>query len=214
MGSIHHKQDLSVKDSWSEKKNVLMWRGSTTGAHIETREYMERVGEKHHRFSLVSWAMRRNESSLAKHIDVAFSTVTQCDVPGCDEYLRQRYRFTERLTRNEQYTYKYVGMLDGNSWPSRFHGFLLESRQLVFLNALFEDWFSMRLKPWKHYLPFSIDPEVDLEARLKWALDNDSKAKEICDECYNYSKKNLRTQDMKCYGGLLIMEYANLIVND
>jgi hypothetical protein len=204
---------MDIPDTWSEKKNILMWRGSTTGAHIEDRDFMEHVGTRHHRFSLVSWAMRRNRTDLGKHIDVAFSTVTQCDVPQCDAYLRARYRFTNRMTRNDQYKYKYVGILDGNAWTGRLHGFLLESRQLVFLNALFEDWFSMRLKPWKHYLPFSIDPEVDLEERLRWALENDAQAKQICDDCYYYAKKNLRTEDMKCYGGLLIMEYANLLVD-
>jgi hypothetical protein len=214
MPSLRRKQLMNVTDTWSGKQNVLMWRGSTTGAHIVDQEYMESLSERHHRFSLVSWAMRRNQSSLAKHIDVAFSAVTQCDVNSCDGYLRQKYRFTDRMSRQRQYKYKYVGMLDGNSWPSRFQGFLLEARQLVFLNALFEDWFSMRLKPWKHYLPFSIDPEVDLEARLKWALDNDSKAKEIADQGYLYAKRSLRTEDMKCYAALLIMEYANLIVDN
>ncbi len=128
---------------------------------------MKRLSRQHQRFALVKWAMRRNASSLAKHVDVAFTEIHQCDLWSCDGYLKNEYRFTSRMSRAEQYKYKFVGMVDGNAWPNRFHGFMLESRQLMFLNAVFEEWFSLRLKPWKHYVPFSVDPEVDLEQRLK-----------------------------------------------
>jgi hypothetical protein len=105
-GSLKASQRKVINDTWSRKKSVLMWRGSTTGANIHERDYMERLSDVHQRFALVSWAMRQgceNVSGLGKHVDVAFSTVTQCSVAGCNESLRERYRFTPRMSRDEQY---------------------------------------------------------------------------------------------------------------
>jgi hypothetical protein len=104
-------------------------------------------------------------------------------------------------------------MLDGNAWPSRYQGFMLETRSLMFDNVLFEQWFSQRLRPWIHYVPFNTDPDVDLGDKLRWAIENDAEAKKIADDAHMFAHENLRVEDMKCYASLLLMEYANLIVD-
>jgi hypothetical protein len=90
---------------------------------------------------------------------------------------------------------------------------MLETRSVVFDNVLFEQWFSQRLRPWIHYVPFNTDPDVDLAANLQWVVDNDAEAKKIADGGYMFARGNLRVADMKCYASLLLMEYANLIVD-
>ena len=107
-------------------------------------------------------------------------------------------------------SHRYLIHVDGNTWAGRFQFYLLDSRSLVLSNRVFIDWYMWKLKPWIHHVPFELDVS-DLEEKLKWAIENDDEAKKIADYGYEYANKHLRDEDSRCYTGLLILEYANLL---
>jgi hypothetical protein len=86
----------------------------------------------------------------------------------------------------------------------------MTSRSLIFFNGIFTDWFRARIEPWKHYVPFAPDFS-DLEERILWAMENDAEAKRIADRAYAFAHAKLTVNNMRCYAGLLLLEYADLL---
>jgi hypothetical protein len=143
-------------------------------------------------------------------VDVGFTELQYCDFKDCERHMRARYAFKAGMSREELYSHKYLAVVDGNSWSARYQWFMLDSRSLVFYNGIFDDWFMWRLKPWVHYVPFKLDL-TDLEEKIDWVRKNDARAKKIADNAHTFANKYLRDEDLKCYAGLLMLEYASLL---
>jgi hypothetical protein len=192
---------------WRTKKEKLTWRGSTTGGFVRSPDLLK----KHHRYNFAAWALNRTKNGTENDlIDVGFTEFNFCGFENCESLVRKEYPFKKRLEKDEQYESKYLPVLDGHSWSSRFEVFLARSGSLLFYNGIFSEWFTNRLKPWVHYVPFKLDVS-DLDERLKWARQNDAEAEIIATNAFRFAQNNLRYQDMKCYVGLLALEYAKLL---
>jgi hypothetical protein len=114
------------------------------------------------------------------------------------------------LTYEQHFKAKYLLTIDGHSWVSRFQPFLL-SKSLIFQATYFVEWFSFLFRPWYHYIPLDLSLE-DIENNLMWAFNNDEKAKQIAERASKIAKKHLNFDSMQCYTGLLMLEYADLLV--
>lgn len=165
---------------FSEKQNVLFWRGSTTegvsagqGAwrgmarqrlvhmanNLTTSEHDEitlLLPDQRHRerFTYVRVpGSSLRDLGLTSDIQIV-DGIARCGGRDCDE---QTAEFGSAKPENFQshWRYKYLIDLDGAGFSGRFLAFL-RSRSLPFKSALFREWYDSRLVPWIHFVPLDL----------------------------------------------------------
>ncbi|ORY41690.1 hypothetical protein BCR33DRAFT_337959 [Rhizoclosmatium globosum] len=128
---------------WKDKKNVLFWRGSTTGGQygygsnpppwhgfhrIRLVEWAKRFGEKHPDRVLDVGKQEPISSDSSYQVDIGFSGVIQCNEKGVTgnecEKLRQTYPLKSKVGFKQTKQYKYLMVVDGNAWPNRLQTYL------------------------------------------------------------------------------------------
>ncbi len=116
----------------------------------------------------------------------------------------------------EQYKYKYLPDIDGNSFSGRYRGFL-GSTSLPIKATIYEEWHDSRLVPWKHFVPMD-NTFADFYGIMEYFLGNkrfgvaghDDVAKDIAMGGKKWAEKVLRREDMQIYVLRLLLEYARL----
>ena len=82
---------------WKDKKSIVYWRGTTSGA-----EYTIETRERYHRQRLMR--LYQNHSLF----DIAFWETSWCISPNCDEFMRSKFRFDEFRDYKYMMNYKYL----------------------------------------------------------------------------------------------------------
>ncbi|ORY41691.1 hypothetical protein BCR33DRAFT_699055 [Rhizoclosmatium globosum] len=178
--------------AWEDKKNVLFWRGSTTGGKYGTWGNPPAPWYGFHRIRLVEWAKQfslkypdrvldvgthDSSSPGGKYqVDIGFSGTTQCDPDECEK-IKQLYPMKAMVKFEQTKQYKYLIVVDGNAWPNRLQTYL-ETNSVILFNGIFIDWVIWQLKPWVHYVPVKPDFS-DLEEVMDWLQKHDDEAKKI-----------------------------------
>ncbi|KAJ3025662.1 UNVERIFIED_CONTAM: F-actin-capping protein subunit alpha [Siphonaria sp. JEL0065] len=213
---------------FEQKKNVLFWRGASTSGRYAHRN----PWRKFHRTRLLEWEklfrekypnnvfdagktqpptsqqIDGSDKSLSwLSVDIGFHKLVQTD-PDLAKELETLYPFKSFVTFQKTIEFKYLLVLDGNTWPSRLPQYL-ETNSVVLLGTAFTDWFMWMLEPFVHYVPVKMDLS-DLEERLRWLRENDDKARLINFNAKAFMKRINRMEQMQCYNGLLMMEYSRL----
>lgn len=156
---------------WEQKKEILFWRGSSTGISPSgSWRDLQRI-------KLCEIASNSKNQDL---FDVGLSNIVQLNKSAENEikalgYLKD-YKSIKLIN-----TFKYLIDVDGNSnaWSSLFLKLLSGSVVLkVESEGEFRQWYYDRLVAWEHFVPVKKDLS-DLEEKLYWLRDNDQKAKEI-----------------------------------
>ncbi|KAI8613684.1 hypothetical protein BC830DRAFT_1052298, partial [Chytriomyces sp. MP71] len=99
-------------------------------------------------------------------VDIGFNLLRQCHPESFCDSLKSKYKLKSFVHFNQTMQYKYLLVVDGNSWPNRLQTYL-ESNSVVLYNGIFVDWNIGLIQPWVHYVPVRIDLS-DLEERLEW----------------------------------------------
>lgn len=177
---IYYLSRNGYKDSkidilpWDQKKNIMFWRGSSTGGNISWDNWKTIP-----RIRLVMMSNETPDTLDAKITDVV---QIQDNTKGLKEYLEHKGFVSDRIPFTEFHRYKYLINIDGNScaWDSMF--LKLKSNSVVFhVDNDNIQWYYDRLVPWKHYIP--IKPDLsDLHLKFKWALANDDTVQRIAQE--------------------------------
>ncbi len=97
---------------------------------------------------------------------------------------------------------------DGNTFTGRFVPFL-HSGSLIFKGTIFSEFSEYWIKPYKHYIPISLD-FLDVVAKLKWAYAYPKQAYEIVKQSERFAREHLTREQMNCYTYLLGLELARL----
>ena len=93
--------------------------------------------------------------------------------------------------------------IDGTVAAYRFP-FLLAGNSLVFKqSSKYYEFFYQDLEAGKHFISIKSDLS-DLVEKVKWALENDSKAYKITRKARQYTRDNLMPQNIFCYHIALI----------
>ena len=232
--------------TWENKTNSLYWRGSTTGGFSRNggwrRQHRQRVVRRLNAPEKASIhvpkdtspnpafvlqeADRRTYESL---IDVKFSHIGQCDPGDCDAQ-KEFFQLAEHADGQDAWQYKHLLDMDGNAFSGRFYSFL-QSRSLTYKMAVFREWHQEWLRPWVHYVPFSLigDEHLDL---VRWfaggeRLDKnredgskggegqkseqgdtlgEQKAREIAEKSREWAGKVLRNVDFEAWFFRLLLE--------
>lgn len=140
--------------------------------------------------------------------------------PTCP-YTDPFYTIAPRKPMREQYEYKYLFDVDGNSFSGRYRGFL-RSNSLPIKATVYSEWHDTRLIPWKHFVPmdntfndlygiiayFLGGPEEFLGSGVERG--HDDVAQSIAKSGAEWAAQTLRREDMLAYVYRLMLEYARV----
>ena len=149
---------------FDQKKNIIFWRGTTTGQ-------LDRIGN---RFDLVKRWFNKN-----KHIDVGFSSICQ-NKDDFKNYVKGNCSPVDFLQ------YKYIISVEGNDKDSGINWKLNSNSLILMPKPLVTSWLmETTLIPNHHYVLLK-DDFSDLEDKLNWCNNNQSKCKEIIKNANEY----------------------------
>jgi hypothetical protein len=210
----------SKDQKWDAKEDKLYWRGSTTGGFSRAGGW-----RRQHRQIFVSninnkstakvffkningdWEPKEVSPSPYQDLfDVKFTHVGQCDPNDC---AAQKEYFTIESPAGQQdaWAYKYLADIDGNAFSGRFYAFL-RSNSLVFKIAVFREWHDEWLKPWAHYIPFSLTGDEYVETMRYFESEDEGKtaAPRLAQQSRNWAKGSLRNEDLEVWFFRLLLE--------
>jgi len=133
--------------------------------------------------------------------------------PFCD-YTDEWFRVERAMPMKEQYSFKYLPDIDGNSFSGRYRGFL-GSTSLPIKATIYDEWHDSRLLPWLHFVPMD-NTFVDIYGIMEYFLGghgkagHDDVAEAIALEGKAWAEKVLRREDMMVYVFRLLLEYARV----
>ncbi len=94
-------------------------------------------------------------------------------------------------------TYSILIDIEGNGYSGRLKYLLWSHRPVLLVDRPHKEYFFEFLQEWVHYIPVKRDLS-DLEEKTTWCINNYSKAQEIAENAYEFSKKYLTRE--ACYG--------------
>lgn len=229
-------------EDWESKQDVFHWRGSATGgrnrennwtgfhrhrliamlnktsvqAAEPSRHFVNFRLPDYDYYHLTSGNEGRLPELLGKYADTGFVHLIcfpPTDTPYCphtDPY------FTPILgmPMKEEYSYKYLLDLDGNSFSGRYRSFI-GSTSLPIKSAIYKEWHDSRLIPWAHFVP--MDPTfMDIYGIMEYFVGDgrseghDAIARKIAFDGKAWAEKVLRREDMQAYVYRLLLEYARI----
>ncbi|KAK3376061.1 hypothetical protein B0T24DRAFT_648168 [Lasiosphaeria ovina] len=169
---------------------------------------------------------RRRESSGASQLgpwvsswaDVGFTDL-MCGYGGQElgqcNYTGRYFGVVPGVGMAQQFTYKYLPDVDGNSFSGRYRGFL-RSTSLPVKATLFREWHDSRLVAWKHFVPMD-NRFGDWYAIMEYFLGDgelpghDAVAQRIAAAGKEWADRVLRKEDMQIYVLRLLLEYARVV---
>lgn len=143
----------------------------------------------------------------------------ETDPPRCP-YNDAYFSVAKAMPMAEQYAYKYLPDIDGNSFSGRYRGFL-GSTSLPIKATIYKEWHDDRLVPWKHFVPMD-NTFIDVYGIMEYFVGNkklgleghDDVARNIALDGKRWAEKVLRKEDMSVYVFRLLLEYARLCDDD
>ncbi|KAJ8121249.1 hypothetical protein O1611_g10150 [Lasiodiplodia mahajangana] len=224
---------------WALKKNELIWRGVASGGRhkddnwwgfqrlrfiqmmngtavslleagediapsFQLSEFTEHEVEAQKEGSLGEWLSSFSDAAFVRF--ECFPQQANSSCPYLDPYMELR----EPIHMKEQYDYKFLPDIDGNSYSGRFRAFM-RSTSLVLKSTIYAEWHDDRLVPWVHFVPFD-NTFADIYAILEYYLNgHDAEAQRIADDGRDWSEKVMRREDMMLYVWRLLLEYARVM---
>jgi hypothetical protein len=202
-----------------QKQNKLHWRGNPSGfmANIDTWRFGHRQ-----RLVLLANGLdvpNRANASVAKldknQTDIGFSGYSFCENESVCEAEKAVMGTLPPAATEDEFRYRYVFDMDGNSMSGRFYR-LLESNALVFKATVQREWHDERLVPWLHFIPISMSLD-ELPATFNYFANTDEGTKlaqEIADESRRWANISLRRVDLTIHWYRLLIEYASIFDSD
>jgi hypothetical protein len=212
----HMKPGLVDKKIWKDKHDIFKWHGTTVplSEMFNTEKSLFGLNDKilkQQRTRLIAWSLKmEKDSKLPVKFDISLTKIRGCQSNAC-EYIKKNYKINENFNEMDTFQAKYVCVLDSFKRSSSKLLNYLFTKSVLLVSTIFEEWYSGIILPWQHYIPFQIDFS-DLEKNIIWAFKNQSEAQKISLRGQISSHKYLNFKCMQCYTGLLILEYAHLLI--
>ncbi|KAL7941604.1 glycosyltransferase family 90 protein [Trichoderma barbatum] len=222
---------------WKKKKDGVVWRGEPSGGHAgedkwqhfhrhrliqmlngTTVSHMESTNERSPSFEMPSRRLYNSKhlsegrvgAWLKEHANTGFVNLCPPDVCG---FFVPYYHEVERVPMKEQYGYKFLPDVDGNSFSARYRGFL-RSTSMPLKSTIYAEWHDDRLIPWMHFAPLD-NTFQDLYSVLNFFADGpggkgDEAAQFIAETGQAWAEQVLRREDMALYVWRLLLEWARI----
>lgn len=162
-----------------------------------------------HKTALSDW--------VALWADVAFVDL-MCEEEeegGQCYYTSPSFSVQEGIRLADQFNWKYLPDIDGNSFSGRYLGFL-RSTSLPIKATVYREWHDSRLLAWKHFVPMD-NRYSDWFGIIEYFLGyrnerpaHDAEAAAIAKAGKEWAEKVLRREDMQIYTLRLLLEYARV----
>jgi hypothetical protein len=140
-------------------------------------------------------------------------------------YTSPYFATTKGLKMSDQFKYKYLPDIDGNSFSGRYLGFL-RSTSLPIKATVWHEWHDSRLVAWKHFIPMDsrfgdwygimeyflgyTRPATPDHPEEKVLPGHDDIAEKIATAGKQWADRVLRKEDMQIYTLRLLLEYARI----
>lgn len=232
---------------WTEKKDGVIWRGVATGGKNTATNWRsfqrhrfismnngtslsraENWTETPANFALPSQSYgikAQDKGRLGEWVgswaNVGFTDLMCTDKAedGSCVYTRDYFSTKQGIKMAQQFEYKYLPDVDGNSFSGRYLGFL-RSTSIPIKATLWREWHDSRLVAWKHFVPMDNrfgDWYGIMEYFLGYTADgvtvqpgHDAAAEKIASSGKEWAEKVLRPEDMQIYVLRLLLEYARV----
>jgi hypothetical protein len=213
---------------WSRKKHGLIWRGAATGGVARENTWTQ---SHRHRFVIglnatLQKDLHQNTNSLydldaewlRQSTDVAFTSLScepERDGEEICSSLASRFKIADSMSMHEQYGWKYLPDIDGNTLSGRFRAFML-SNSAPMKATIFSEWHDKRLVPWSHFIPFGFDYEEIYDVMAYFLGSNtscahDNAGNRIAKSGKRWAEQVLSKEDMILYVYLTLLEYARVV---
>ena len=165
--------DGKYDKGWEDKKNVMLWRGVSSGGTQTTdnwrRMHRQRLVMQVNSTEMAGKEIRilteqpekkgeyenyrdfRPSTFAAEHTDVGFTETWGCIPDDCSFY-NDVWTLKDEIPLAEQFKSKFLVDIDGHSFSGRWHAFL-ESKSLGIKATIFREWHDSRLFAWRHFVP-------------------------------------------------------------
>ncbi len=229
---------------WAYKKTGVVWRGVASGgrnkkenwARFQRHRLVEMLNgttvaqiEEGFEPRAMTFEMpplskynfpRRREGKIGHWLQGGFADAGFVDLlcfPADSDcgYVRPYLSEVGSVPMAEQYKYKFMPDVDGNSFSARFRG-LLSSTSLPLKATVYAEWHDDRLVHWLHFAPLD-NTLQDLYAVLDYFTrdsNGDDAARFIAEEGTLWGARVLRREDMLLYVWRLLLEFARICDED
>ena len=192
----NYHRHANLSESFQTKKNVLVWRGGTTGPIAKNSG---REG-KNNRFDIV----KRYYNTTAQ-IDIGFSDIYDA------QWTKLVGNYTRpRMTISMILNHKYVLCMEGNDLATNFI-WVLASKSVPFHTYPFtceSIFWADGIHPWEHFIPVAIDGH-DLGMKLNWCFQNERNCQKIGENGFKYMIRHLNLSGYE----RILREMVNLMAN-
>ncbi|KAJ5909840.1 hypothetical protein N7504_004483 [Penicillium tannophilum] len=230
--------------AWSKKKDTIFWRGIASGGRAREDTWTGYQRQRFVSMLNGTTISKTNGSSshginfrqpdyqyynvwagidgtlpefLDEHCDLGFLDL-KCFPPEdgfhCS-YQDPYFSIVDPMPMKEQYAYKYLPDIDGNSFSGRYRAFLL-STSLPIKATVYKEWHDSRLIPWAHFVPLD-SLYMDIYGILQYFIGykghngHDRQAEKIAMNGKRWAEEVLRLEDMEIYVFRLLLEYGRLM---
>jgi len=196
-GSVLREQD-NMNVPFRNKVNKAFFRGTMTGANHTPQNWrlMQRSrvvqvslqfpGLLDARFTKVHGGSQRSE---------------------VESEMRAAGFLGPRVSQDDQWRYKLIVALDGNSVPDELMSQLASNSVVLKPESDHAEYWYAELVPWEHYIPFKKDAS-DLAQVIEMSLKNQTLLQHIARESASFVSSRLNPSRIMCYWGLLLRQYA------
>ena len=223
---------------WNHKRTGVIWRGVASGGRNKKENWshfqrhrlvemlngttvsdVERSGDRAMTFELPPLSKynfpRRKELKVGPWLegfaDAGFVHLLCFPEDSNCTYVEPYFTTVKSVPMAEQYEFKFMPDVDGNSFSARFRG-LLSSTSLPLKATAYAEWHDDRLVPWLHFVPLD-NTLQDLHAVLDYFTrdrNGDDAARYVAEQGTDWSAKVLRRDDMLLYVWRLLLEFARV----
>lgn len=190
--------NYEIETEWSNKKNIAVFRGSSTGEGItiETNmrlkvaylSYLNKLDDDNLPFldaGITKWNFRPKKLINNPYLQI----INPDNFP---------FNLVNSLSPKEQSNYKYIIHIDGHVSANRISYELSMNSVVLIVESPWKYWFSELLEPYIHYVPIKADLS-DLFDKIKWCKNNDNKCKTIANNAKLFYEKYLQKDGILDY---------------
>lgn len=176
---------------WENKKATAVFRGGSTGPGVTIKQNMRLKA------CYLSRTTQPDASDGVPYLDCGITNwnlrprkLVNSEVLQTIELKNIPYRLSQRLTPEQQSTYKYILHLDGHVAAFRLSIELAMRSVVLIPSTPWKLWYSHLLEPYVHYVPVRADLS-DLVERVKWCKEHDKECKQIAENAYVFYTRYL-----------------------
>lgn len=196
--------DYNFDTPWSEKKDIAVFRGGSTGCGTTTDSNMRlKIAEismdnkQYLDAGITNWNLRPRKNRENKYIQTI-------------EPDTLKFKLVPRMSPGQQSRHKYIVHIQGHVSAFRLSLELSMGSVILYVKNQWKIWYTDMLVPYKHYVPVKEDLS-DLIDRIKWCREHDKECREIAKNALEFYDTYLQKDGILDYMQKTIIDLKNTI---